>query len=139
MARKSNLKNRGSKKQTASRSKGGSSNQAQRNPWLVLSLVPLIIGALMVIFWGLDIYLWEPADTQITIGVLFILLSFASSNAIQKNWYPAVGWILIAVADFVILTSLVGWIQIIGFVVGGIGLILIGIEFYQRWKQRSSQ
>lgn len=104
---------------------------------LALTLLPLISGALLIIAWALDFEIWEP-QTQITIAMLLILISFALSNAVQKKWLLAAGWALLAAADFLILSPLDPFLKITGAVVGVIGVILLGVEFYRRFKAQQT-
>lgn len=111
------------------------------SPWkqilLALTLVPLIAGGLLILLWAFDVELWEPPDTQLTIAVLFIFLSFAASNLIQRNWLPAVGWFLLMLADAVLLSQLRGPTQIIAIGVGVAALLLFAVEIYHRLRARS--
>lgn len=104
--------------------------------FLALTLVPLVIGGLLIVAWGLDIYLWEPPESQLSVGFLFILLSFAASNALQGLWYPAAGWALLGLSDLLILTWVSLPAQILAAVLALAGFGLIGVEFYRRWKER---
>lgn len=104
---------------------------------MALTLVPLVIGGLLILGWALDIFLWENAITQIYVGILFILTSFALSNGLQKHWYAASGWALLAVSDVVLLVVINLFSQIAAFGLGAIGLLLLGMEFYRRWQKRS--
>lgn len=101
---------------------------------LALTLVPLVIGGLLILAWGLDIDIWDPAEVQVWIGILFILLSFAASNALQKKWYPAAGWLLLSVADFMLLRWIALWIQVIAFVMAAVGIGLVLFEFIRAWR-----
>lgn len=106
---------------------------------LALTLVPLIAGVLFIAMWALDFYLWEPGENQAMIGLLFILLSFALSNAVQRNWILATGWGLLTVADLLLLVvvSLPVQIAAIAAVVIGLGLLLF--EFYRRFQQQNQK
>lgn len=103
---------------------------------LALTLVPLVIGGLMILGWALDISLWEEPNTQIYIGVMFILGSFVVSNALQSYWYAAGGWALLLVADTLLLLYTNLALQVAAFILGGAGLVLLGLEFAQRWRSR---
>jgi membrane-bound ClpP family serine protease len=125
------------KRPNKSRTDKNSPNQAK---WLrlllALTLVPLIIGVLLIGAWALDIYIWEPPENQVVLAVLFILLSFVTSNALQKRWQASIAWLFMLVADWVLLTSYNVTFQIGAFILVGIGVILLGIEFYRRWQQQ---
>jgi lipoprotein signal peptidase len=103
---------------------------------LALTLVPLVIGGLLILAWGLDMVIWDPPETQVWVGILFILFSFAASNSIQRKWYPAIGWGLLAIADFMLFRWIILPIQILAgiFVVIGVGLII-----YEVYRTRQTQ
>jgi membrane protein implicated in regulation of membrane protease activity len=99
-----------------------------------------VIGGLMILAWALDLNLFEQPQTQIYLGVLFILVGFGASNGLQKRWTIMAAWLLLAVADFILLAWVSLYTQILGFLVGGIGLVLLLVEFLRRFQQqRSSQ
>jgi hypothetical protein len=114
-------------------SKKGSS--PAKNVFLSLTLVPLIIGIILIGAWALDLELLENPQSQVTVGIFFFLLTFTASNAIQKRWQLAAGWGLLAVADIVTLAWLNVAAQIIAISVGFIGIIFLGIEFYKQYQQ----
>lgn len=105
-----------------------------KNLLLTLTLVPLIIGVLLIGAWVLDILVLDDFQAQITVGVLFFLLSFAASNALQKKWRLAAGWGLLMCADLVLMGWLEVWAQVTALGVGLIGLILLLIEFYRQYR-----
>lgn len=132
------------KKRYATGSKSPSTQKPKENVrslrlLLALTLVPLVIGGLLILGWALDIYLWDNAITQIYVGILFILASFALSNGLQKNWFAASGWALLAVSDVLLLVVINLVSQIAAFVLGAVGLLLLGVEFYRRWQGRSGK
>lgn len=105
-----------------------------KNLLLTLTLVPLVIGVLLIGAWVLDILVLDDFQSQITVGVLFFLLSFAASNALQKKWRLAAGWGLLMCADLVLMGWLEVWAQVTALGVGLIGLILLLIEFYRQYR-----
>ena len=105
------------------------------NILLTLTLVPMVVGILMIGAWALDILFWEDAQAQIVIGILFILISFAVSNALQKRWRLAVGWSLLAISDLIVLFWLNVTVQIIAIGIGSVGLLIIISEFILQWKK----
>lgn len=105
-----------------------------KNLLLTLTLVPLVIGVLLIGAWVLDILVLDDFQAQITVGVLFFLLSFAASNALQKKWRLAAGWGLLMCADLVLMGWLEVWAQVTALGVGLIGLILLLIEFYRQYR-----
>jgi hypothetical protein len=109
-------------------------NSPGGNVLLTLTLVPLIIGVLLIGAWALDILILE-GQSQIIVGILFFLLSFAASNALQKRWRLAAGWTLLMCADLVILAWLDVRAQIVAAGFGLIGLVFLAVEFYQQYQQ----
>lgn len=126
MAKKSTSKN----KQVASRQR----STPGRNLLLTLTLVPLVIGILLIVAWALDIAIFDEPQMHITVGILFFLLSFTVSNVVQKHWTLAAGWGLLMCADIIILAWLHLWAQGAAMVVGLFGLVLLGIEFYRQYQ-----
>lgn len=102
---------------------------------LTLTLVPMVIGILMIGAWALDIELWEDPQAQVIIGLLFILVSFAVSNGVQKKWRLAVGWSVLAISDLIVLIWLNVTVQIIALVIAAVGLVIIISEFIVQWKK----
>jgi uncharacterized membrane protein len=129
-------------KKTSKKSKAISSKKRSspgRNVFLSLTLVPLVIGIILIGAWVLDITIFNDPQAQITVGIFFFLLTFTTSNAIQKRWRLAAGWGLLAVADLVTLAWLNVTAQVLAVIVGLIGLALLGIEFYRQYQQNKSK
>jgi hypothetical protein len=125
-------------KQTQKNNKKLSSKKTSspaKNVFLALTLVPLIIGIILIGAWVLDLELLENPQSQVTVGIFFFLLTFTASNAIQKRWRLAAGWGLLAVADIVTLAWLNVAAQVIAISIGLIGVIFLGIEFYKQYQQ----
>jgi len=116
------------------------SRQKDRPGWskllLTLTLVPMVMGVLLILAWALEFDLWGAPEDQIVVGFLFILFSFAASNAIQRNWRLSGGWALLAVADLLVLSWLEIWIQVLSMLAGAAGLALIVLEFVQRYRDQ---
>jgi len=106
-----------------------------KNVLLALSLVPLVIGLILIGAWVLDLELLNNPQSQVTVGIFFFLLTFTASNAIQNRWRLAAGWGLLAVADLITLAWLNIAAQIGAIGAGLFGIVLLGIEFYQHYKQ----
>lgn len=104
------------------------------NLLLTLTLVPLVIGILLIVAWVLDIAIFDEPQLHVTVGVLFFLFSFAVSNILQKRWMLAAGWGLLLCADIIILAWLHVWAQSVALVVGLAGVVLLGIEFYRHYQ-----
>lgn len=113
-------------------------SQRKSNPGhnllLMLTLVPLVIGMILIAAWVLDIAIFDEPQMHVTVGILFFLLSFAASNILQKRWRLATGWGLLACANLIILAWLHVWTQSIAMLVGLVGLVLLGIEFYRQYQ-----
>ena len=106
-----------------------------RNVFLALTLVPLVIGIILVGAWVLELEVLGDSQSQVTVGIFFFLVSFATSNAFQKRWRLAAGWGLLAVADLVTLAWLNLAAQVLALGVGLIGVTILGIEFYNQYQQ----
>ncbi len=126
MAKKRTSNNKGSPKEKRS---------PARNVWLMLTLVPLIIGILLIFAWAMDFLLLEDPQAQLFVGIFFFLLSFAASNALQKRRGLAIGWALLMLADLILLAWLNLWAQIAAILVGVAGLGFILVEFYRQYRQ----
>ncbi len=107
-----------------------------RNLLLTLTLVPLVIGVLLIGAWVLDISIFDDAQSQVTIGILFILLGFAASNALQKRWGLTAGWGLLMIADLVVFAWLDARTQLVAIGFGVVGLIFLASEFYRQYHFR---
>ncbi len=105
-----------------------------RNLLLTLTLVPFIIGVLLIGAWLLDIEIFEAPQVHVTVGILFFLLSFAISNLLQRRWMLAIGWGLLMVADLIVFAWLHILAQGFALVVGLIGVVFLGIEFYRQYQ-----
>lgn len=106
-----------------------------RNVFLALTLVPLVIGIMLIGAWALDMEILDDPQSQLTVGIFFFLVSFATSNALQRRWRLAGGWGALALADIVTLAWLNLAAQIVALSVGLMGVILLGIEFYKQYQQ----
>lgn len=105
-----------------------------KNLLLTLTLVPLVIGIILIVAWVLDIDIFDEPQLNVTVGIMFFLLSFAVSNVLQKRWMLAAGWGLLMSADIIVLAWLHVWAQSVAIVVGLVGLVLLGIEFYRQYQ-----
>lgn len=126
------------KKRSQKNSKKSSSKKRSsptKNVLLSLTLVPLVIGVILIGAWVLDLEFLENPQSQVTVGIFFFLLAFTMSNAIQKRWQLAAGWGLLAIADIVTLAWLNVAAQIIALSVGLVGIVLLGIEFYKQYRE----
>jgi hypothetical protein len=105
-----------------------------KNILMTLTLVPVVLGLLLILAWALDFEILEN-QSEIQVGILFLLLGFALSNTLQKKYGLAAGWGSLAVANLIILTWWNLWAQIITGIAGLAGLIFLGIEFYKQYKK----
>lgn len=128
-------KKRASKNRQAA---SGEKRSPGRNVLLTLTLVPLVIGILLIGAWALDYLVLEDAQSQLIVAVLFFLISFAASNALQKRWMLAAGWGLLICADLILLIWLNLWAQIAALAFGLIGLGFLAVEFYRQYREGNS-
>lgn len=124
-------------KKSASRNK--QINSARRaspghNLLLTLTLVPLVIGLLLIVAWVLDYVVLPDPQSQVIVAVLFFMLSFAASNAVQKRWKLATAWGLLMCAGLVLLAWLQVWAQIVAICLGLVGLGFLVVEFYKQYQ-----
>lgn len=113
-----------------------------KNVFLALTLVPFVLGLILLGAWVLDIEVLDDLQSQITVGILFFLLSFTASNALQKRWMLAAGWGVLVVADLIVLAWLDVRAQIVALSVGAVGAALLGYEFFRQIgenRNKSSQ
>jgi hypothetical protein len=115
------------------------SKRNSNNILLSLTLVPMVIGLLLIGAWAIDIYIFNVPETQTLTGMLFILFSFAASNILQKKTRLAVGWSFLTVADVVLLLWVELWAQIVAIILGVVGVGIILYEFYHRWQEERSK
>ena len=109
--------------------------KTSNNILISLTLVPMVIGLLLIGAWAIDIYIFDDPESQTLIGLLFILFSFAASNALQKKWNLAIGWTLLTIADAVLLYWVELWAQIVAIVAGVLGAGFILYVFYHNWRE----
>ena len=117
--------------------------QKRKGSWtrlfLALSLVPMIIGVLLIGAWALDLNIFPDPQSQTLVGLLFIMFGFAVSNALQKKRDNAIGWSLLTLADLVLLLWVDLWAQVIAIVVGLVGLGFVIKTFYIQWRENKKQ
>lgn len=126
------------KRSTNSKSAQPRRTAAGKNVLLTLTLVPLIIGILLIGAWALDFSVLADQESQLLLGILFCLLSFALSNVLQRRWWLAAGWGSLVLSDLVLLISLALWAQVVAMVVGLLGLAFLAVEFYRQYQQNSA-
>lgn len=106
---------------------------------LALTIVPMVLGFLLIGAWALDLYVFDEPQSQTLVGILFILFSFAASNALQKKRDLAIGWSLLTVADLVLLLWVELWAQILALIAGVVGLGFVLVVFYRRWNEEQAK
>jgi hypothetical protein len=126
----SHIKSKNDRQQTASQP------PAMTRSLLALTLVPLVAGVLLLAAWAFNITVWGSPQAQLVVSGLFIFFSFAASNALQKKWFLACGWALLMVGDWLLWTFTTTSLQITSFIVGGLGLIILGFEYFRRIGER---
>jgi hypothetical protein len=105
---------------------------------LALTLVPIIIGLILMIAWVLDYNLTGSLENQGLVGMAFLLASFALSNLLQKRWNLLIGWVLLLVSNLITLlfpTELM--MQIISLVLLLGALAMLGTEYFHRIRENA--
>jgi hypothetical protein len=123
MAKKSSKKNKRKKR-----------NSPGKNVLLMLTLVPVVIGLLLIVAWALELEIFAN-QSEVQVGVFFLLFGFALSNVLQKRFGLAAGWGALAIADLIVLTWWNIWAQAIASIAGLSGLIFLGVEFYKQYQR----
>lgn len=104
---------------------------------LALTLVPMVIGLLLIGAWALDIQLVGTLENQALLGLLIILAGFTASNLLQRKWLAFAGWALITVADFLLLAVVDLRVQSAALALAVIGGICLLAEMARRLKAQS--
>lgn len=112
---------------------------AWKNIALTLTLIPLGAGLILIIAWALDWNVIGVVESQVWVGVFFLLLSFVFSNLIQQRWLLFCGFLLLSIADLLFLLWVNINAQAIAGVLGVIGLGLIGYQFFKQISQQSGR
>jgi hypothetical protein len=107
--------------------------------FLALTLVPMVLGILLIGAWALDLEIFDEPQTQTLVGILFILFSFAASNGLQKKRNLAIGWSLLTIADLVLLFWVELWAQILAIIAGVAGLGILSFSFYRGWREEQAK
>lgn len=115
------------------------SQSAGKNIALALTLIPLGAGLILIIAWALDWNLIGVTESQVWVGVFFLLISFMLSNLIQQRWMLFAGFLLLAIADLLFLLWVNIYAQIVAGVLAALGLGLIGFRYFQQISQQSGQ
>lgn len=110
-----------------------------RNLLMTLTLVPLVVGIILIGAWVLDINIFDDPQPQIIVGIFFFLLSFTASNAVQRKWIISGSWGLLAIADIITLIWLNVAAQTVAILIGIAGLVLLGVQFYRQYQMGKRQ
>lgn len=127
-----------SDKKSAAKTK---TRQEKRPSWLnialALTLLPLASGILLIIAWAMDFSVIGSLESQAFFGLFLILISFTLSNLFQKKWGLFLGWLLLTIADVLLLNWVSFLVQIVAFGMLGIGLIILAVAFYRQLQVNS--
>ncbi|MCG3211310.1 MAG: hypothetical protein FOGNACKC_04953 [Anaerolineae bacterium] len=116
-----------------------SNHSTQKQLWyqifLVLALVPLLVGILLILTALTGALVRPTAWEQAIIGSLYILTSFVLSNVLQKQWKLMLGWLLLGAAIWLGLNWAETGVRILAAAMAGGGIALIFREFLRRRQQ----
>jgi len=121
-------------KKSSKKSKRKRRTSLGKNVILMLTLVPVVIGLLLIVAWALELEILEN-QSEVQVGIFFLLLGFFLSNVLQKKYGLAAGWGALAAADFIVLSWWNIWAQVIASIAGLSGLIFLGVEFYKQYQR----
>jgi membrane-bound ClpP family serine protease len=113
--------------------------RAWKNVFLSLTLVPIVAGLFLIITWALDWDVMGALESQIWVGVLFLLLGFTFSNLIQQRWLLFCGWLFLAISDLIFLIWVNLTAQIVAGLIGIIGAGFLAYSFYQQIASQAEQ
>ena len=103
---------------------------------LPATLTLLAAGLLLVFGAVFEITVWVSPPTQALAGGMLMLISFAASNALQKQWNLAAGWLLLGAAILLWFSWPQVWGRGLAYVLGGGGLFFLSKEFMDRFRQQ---
>jgi hypothetical protein len=104
---------------------------------LVLTMLPMLAGiVLFVAAWADWVFLGSQMGQTMT-GALLALLGFAASNALQGRWLLAGGWAGLGIAVALLVGVQQSWAQMFGGLLGGVGVVLLLVEFARRLQAQS--
>ena len=110
-----------------------------RQQLLLLTVVPMVAGLFLFISSWAGWVVVGTAEEQAVIGALVMLLGFAASNAVQKTWTLAAGWVLLGVAIWLMVTPPSPALRYLGMTFGVGGIVLILVEFTRRYQAREDR
>ncbi len=115
------------------------SRSSQKKNWSealqVLALAPLAVGVLLLLTALTGLLVWGSALGQIVAGIVYILLAFALSNAVQKQWGLAAGWLMVGGALWLELGLPVDAVRIAAGALAAVGVAILAREFLRRRRQ----
>ena len=112
---------------------------AWRQGLVLLALMPAALGILLIVCAGFDFLVWDTVREQVAMGGFYILLTFALSNAVQKDWKLAAGWITVGVAAWLALNRPEMEAKVAAAVLIGLAVALLTAEFLRRRRQYLSE
>ena len=137
------MASRHSKKDKRSSNKQLPQPETQENKWrnvlMLITVTPLAIGLLLIFLAMFEIVWWVSVPAQALLGGYFILASFVLFNVLQNQWTLAAGWLLFGSAIWIWLNWIDTPFRFIAYLVGAAGLVLLGKEFVQRYREQQSQ
>lgn len=106
---------------------------------LLLTIIPMLAGIILFVAAWADWILIGTQTGQTVAGALLALLGFASANALQNKWLLAGGWAGLGFAVALLVGILEPWAQMLGGLLGGVGVMLLAVEFVRRFRQQSER
>ena len=112
-----------------------SKKQTWREILQVLALIPLVLGALLILTDLTGAIVWGSAGQQLAMGSFYVLFSFASSNAIQKQWQLTLGWLLLGAGVWLAISGPDNGIRLVAAAPMAISIAVLAREFLRRRRQ----
>ncbi len=106
---------------------------------LLLTIIPMLAGIILFVAAWADYVFIGTQTGQTVAGALLALLGFAASNALQGRWFLAGGWAALGIAVALLVGVLQPWAQALGGLMGGVGVVLLAVEFVHRFRQQSER
>jgi hypothetical protein len=120
------------RRSTASRT---SHKQTRHEILQILAIIPLVVGGLLLLTAFTGLIVWDTAESQVVMGCLYILISFGASNAIQKKWLLALGWLLLGIALWLFESGPDIVIRILAGAIVSVSIALLAREFLRQRRQ----
>lgn len=116
-------------------SKRAASKYPLRQMLQALALVPLVLGVLLILTALVGAIVWRSSQEQAVMGGLYILFSFAASNALQKQWSLVLGWVLLGAAIWLAVYLPTLGARFAAAALAGLGVAIISRQFLRRRRQ----